>query len=101
MLTVLALIVTLVSATTDNPGMLDPTDLREVDSYLLEYLSDGRVTPQYARKRLIEDLEEYSRGYVQQRLKRLEEHSHVQNLLDTGLYELVDDPREGGDAQRD
>ncbi|MBX0350534.1 hypothetical protein EGH26_20310 [Halomicroarcula pellucida] len=77
--------------------MLDPTDLREVDRYLLGYLTEGRVTPTYARKRLIDDVEEYSRGYVQQRLKRLEEHSHVTNLLDTGLYELVDDPREGGD----
>jgi hypothetical protein len=32
--------------------------------------------------------------YCGQRLQRLEKHGHVQNLMDTGLYELVDDPRE-------
>lgn len=74
--------------------MLDDEDLRKVDRYLLSYLTEGRVTPAYARKRLVADVEEYSRGYVQQRLGRLEEHSHVTNLLDTGLYELKDDPRD-------
>lgn len=68
--------------------------VREVDQRLLDYLNEGRVTPAYARKRLIEDLDEYSRGYVQQRLARLEEHSHAENLLDSGMYELVDDPRD-------
>jgi hypothetical protein len=73
--------------------MLDTDDLRQIDETLLNYLSDGRVTPQYARARLQEDGQEYSRGYVQQRLARLVEHSHTVNLLDTGLYQLVDDPR--------
>lgn len=73
--------------------MLNDDDLRPVDRHLLDYLADGRVTPAYARKRLVDDLDDYSRGYVQQRLSRLEEHSHVTNLLDTGLYQLVDDPR--------
>lgn len=79
--------------------MLNDEDLRPVDRQLLRYLTDGRVTPAYARKRLIDDLDDYSRGYVQQRLGRLEEHSHVTNLLDTGLYELTDDPREDGDGR--
>lgn len=75
--------------------MLDPSDLREIDQTILTYLRDGRVTPAYARVRINnEQGEDYSRGYVQQRLARLEEHSHVENLLDTGLYELVDDPAE-------
>jgi len=26
-------------------------------------------------------------------MKRLEEHEHIENLLDTGVYELIDDPR--------
>jgi len=66
-----------------------------MDRQLLAYLTEGRVTPAYARARLDdEDLGDYSRGYVQQRLKRLEEHSHASNLYDSGLYELVDDPRE-------
>ncbi|WP_436933709.1 hypothetical protein [Halovenus marina] len=75
--------------------MLNPGDLNEMDRQLLAYLSDGRVTPAYARARLDdEDVGDYSRGYVQQRLARLVEHSHATNLYDTGLYELVDDPRE-------
>jgi len=77
--------------------MLTQDDLRKVDSYLLDYLTEGRLTPAYARKRLVDDVDEYSRGYVQQRLKRLEEHSHVDNLFNTGLYELADDPRENED----
>jgi len=80
--------------------MLDTDDLREVDEEIVAYLAEGRVTPAYARARLADDdVGDYSRGYVQQRLARLEEHSHVRNLYETGLYELVDDPREGGDAE--
>jgi len=75
--------------------MLCPGDLNQMDQQLLEYLADGRVTPAYARARLDSDgVGEYSRGYVQQRLSRLAEHSHATNLYETGLYELVDDPRE-------
>lgn len=75
--------------------MLDPDQLRDVDRRILSYLSEGRVTPVYARKRLSDDnVDDYSRGYVQQRLARLVEHGHARNLLDSGIYELVDDPRE-------
>lgn len=75
--------------------MLGPDDLRAVDTTILQYLAEGRVTPAYVRTRLIADGEqEYTRGYVQQRLARLEEHGHLTNLFETGLYELVDDPRE-------
>jgi hypothetical protein len=79
--------------------MLGPDDLRTVDEYILEYMSEGRVTPNYARRRLAtDDVDEYTRGYVQQRLARLVEHDHAVNLLNSGLYELVNDPREGGDG---
>jgi len=75
--------------------MLGPGDLNELDRNLLDYLSDGRSTPAYARKRLADEgIGDYSRGYVQQRLARLEEHDHLTNLYDCGLYELIDDPRE-------
>lgn len=84
-----------VSLHNDNPGMLRPDDLIEIDEQLLEYLREGRLTPNYARIRLREDVDDYSRGYVQQRLARLVEHSHVENLRDCGLYELKDDPRDG------
>jgi len=76
--------------------MLTDDDLRDVDHALLDYLTEGRVTPVYAKERLEEDdVGEYSRGYVQQRLSRLEEHDHATNLLGVGLYELVADPRVG------
>lgn len=79
--------------------MLSPDDLRTVDEWLLTYLVEGRVTPAYACRQLIEDdVEEYSRGYVQQRLGRLEEHDHVVNLYGVGLYELRSDPREDDDV---
>lgn len=88
-------IVTIVSRHSDAPAMLEPDQLREIDEQLLSYLRERAVTPAYCRKRLIQDgFDEYSRGYVQQRLARFEEHSHVENLLDSGLYELVDDPSE-------
>jgi hypothetical protein len=74
--------------------MLSSGDLRDVDERLLDYLREGRVTPAHARERVMsDDGEEYSRGYVQQRLSRLEEHGHATNL-GGGLYELVDDPRD-------
>jgi hypothetical protein len=82
----------LVSVTAKQSSMLSTEDLRDVDRSLLEYLREGRVTPAYARKRLKSEGEEYSRGYVQQRLARFEEHGHVENLLDSGLYDLDNDP---------
>ena len=55
------------------------------------------MTPAHAREKLTSDSgEEYSRGYVQQRLSRLEEHGHATNL-GGGLYELVEDPRDDAD----
>lgn len=100
MLTVAAHIGALVSATTDRGGMLTDDDLRPVDRQILSYLSEARVTPVYTRKRLDQDdVGDYSRGYVQQRLARLEEHNHATNLLDSGLYELIDDPREATDER--
>ena len=70
--------------------------LREVDRVLLDYLAEGRMTPAYGRKRIVADgiRESITGQYVNQRLRRFEEHGHVRNLLDTGLYELVSDPRE-------
>ena len=44
-------------------------------------------------KNIISKLEDLSRQYVQQRLRRLEEHGHVQNI-GRGVYEMIDDPRD-------
>lgn len=89
------------STATDMPDVLGSGDLRDVDEMLLDYLREGRVTPAHARERLTSDTgEEYSRGYIQQRLSRLEEHSHATNL-GGGLYELVEDPRDDVDQNAD
>jgi hypothetical protein len=79
---------------------LSADDLREVDELILDYLREGRVTPAYCRDRILSDShrDQITSTYCGQRLQRLQEHGHVQNLMDTGLYELVDDPREDGGA---
>lgn len=74
--------------------MLSPDDLRPVDRALLDYLNEGRVTPVFCQTRLEMAGEEYTRGYLHERLTRFVEHDHAANRMETGLYELVDDPRE-------
>ena len=76
---------------------LDADDLNEMDGRILDYLADGRATPTLVRRLLEHDEIEVSRQYINQRMKRLEEHEHIRNLLDTGVYELVDDPRKEDD----
>jgi len=80
----------------DRAPMLDPDDLREIDEVLLDYLQEGRVTPVYARERILEEgiRDTITAQYCQQRLARFEEHGHVRNLFETGLYELLNDPQE-------
>jgi hypothetical protein len=81
-----------------NPMALDADDLRDVDRDLLVYLREGRVTPAYARDRMIDEgRREVTSTYLGQRLQRLEEHDHVVNLYGNGLYELVDDPEDSLD----
>jgi len=81
-------------AASDPPPVLESDELRSVDQRLLEFLSEGRVTPVYCRLKLAKEHDmEYSRGYIQQRLQRFEEHDHAQNLFGVGLYELTTDPR--------
>lgn len=80
-----------------NPSVLDDEGLREIDRVLLNFLQEGRVTPVYARERIIEEgvRESITEQYCQQRLKRLVEHEHAENLYNVGLYQLRTDPREG------
>lgn len=74
------------------PGpMLQPDDLNSTDKEILSELDDGRVTPAFVASRCDVD-----RSYISQRLIRLAEHGHVDELV-RGLYELIDDPREDGD----
>ncbi|MCQ4334116.1 hypothetical protein KM295_11620 [Natronomonas sp. F2-12] len=72
---------------------LTPEQLNDVDDLILDVLADGRATPTLVQKSLAADDHEFSRQYVNMRMKRLAEHDHIENLFDTGVYELVDDPR--------
>ena len=78
-----------------NSMTLSEERLGEIDHVLLDYLNEGRVTPAYARMRIIDEevREDISGQYLSQRLIRFSEHDHAENLYDTGLYELRDDPR--------
>jgi len=71
--------------------MLTDDDLNSTDDRILDVLVEGRVTPQY-----VADQTGVSRTYASERLTRLLEHDHVARPA-PGLYELVDDPRGGGD----
>jgi hypothetical protein len=75
--------------------VLTADDLREIDEVILDYLQEGRVTPVYCQQRILEDghREEITRAYIHERLTRFVEHNHAENLLDTGLYALIQDPR--------
>jgi hypothetical protein len=77
---------------------LDAGDLNEMDQNILDYLAEGRATPTLIRRLLERDDVEVSRQYINQRMKRLAEHDHIENLLDTGVYELREDPREVTDG---
>lgn len=60
--------------------MVDIT-LNDADRAILGELREGRATAVYLETQI-----DWSRAYITQRLKRLEEHGIVENLEDTGLY---------------
>jgi len=68
--------------------------LNDSDHAILEVLDEGRATPTLVRDTLRDRGKELSRQYISERIKRLNEHGVLCNLKNTGLYELVDDPRE-------
>jgi len=68
-------------------------ELNETDKQVLEVLWEGRATPQLINKELATREKDVTREYVSQILRRFREHGHVENLHDTGVYKLVDDPR--------
>ncbi len=82
-----------VCATTINrDSMLEEDDLGPADEKLLDMLNEGRVTAPF-----VADETGYSLQYVRDRLGRLVEHGNARKVYE-GLYELVDDPREGGSS---
>jgi len=82
----------------ENLMPLSEDELNELDNKILDVLADGRATPTLLKRIFEERGTEVSRQYVNQRLKRLSEHDHIENLFDTGVYELLTDPRKNHDA---
>lgn len=82
--------------------VLSETQLNDLDRNLLDFLAEGRMTPGLAQTQLVErEIADLTRQYINQRLKRLEEHGHVTNLHGSGVYELVHDPREEHEDDED
>lgn len=75
---------------TNAARMLKDDDLGPADEALLDLLNEGRVTAPFAAEEA-----DYSLQYVRDRLNRLVEHGNAEKVYE-GLYELVEDPREGG-----
>lgn len=70
---------------------MEEIDLNPTDRAILDELQKGRCSPSYIAQKA-----DYSRQNVTNRLGRLVELGYVEKLV-PGLYELVQDPREGGD----
>lgn len=68
--------------------MLDPYQLNETDELIIEFFEEtgGRVSPSWIAEEI-----GASRPYVSQRLKRLQEHGHVESPY-RGLWEMIDNP---------
>lgn len=78
---------------TNGRTVLEPRQLNEADRAILDELHEGRASPSYlAEQTGIEQT------YINQRLRRLDEHGHVENLA-RGLWELVEDPREDAEVE--
>lgn len=76
---------------------LTADDLNDLDEKIVEYLAiEGRASPTLFMR--AEDIDT-SRQWVSSRFTRLAEHEHIRDLYDTGVYELVDDPRESSDTE--
>ena len=76
-------------ATAMEETVLEPDRLNPTDHAILDLLSEGRINAPYAA-----DVSGKSLDYVRNRIIRLVDHDHVRRVHD-GLYELVEDPRDG------
>lgn len=68
--------------------MASADDLDDLHREIIDVLREGRVTPSYLAERTGE-----SRQLMNQRLRDLTMAGYVERIH-TGLYELVEDPRE-------
>lgn len=67
---------------------MDADDLNESDEAILKELQEGRCTPA-----ALTDWTGLSKQTVHSRLNVLIAANHVEKIHDSGLYELVTDPR--------
>lgn len=83
-------------AVSNSDRVLDDDQLNDLDRAILQYLDhEGRATPRVIQQALEERGQNPGvRQNVNSRLTRLAEHGHLRNIYDSGLYELIDDPRE-------
>ena len=68
---------------------MKPSELNDSDRSLLDALAEGRATPA-----ALIDWAGLSKQTVHARLNTLVAAGHVEKVHGSGLYELVDDPRE-------
>jgi hypothetical protein len=83
-------------AASNQPSVLSDDDLNDWDHHILTQLqTHGNLTPGAVRKLLEEsDTDPPVRQYINDRMRRLAEHNHLENIVNSGVYKLVDDPRE-------
>lgn len=83
-------------AVSNSGAVLSPEQLNDLDRAILDYLKDeGRATPRVVQLALQDrGADPGVRQNVNGRLSRLAEHTHLRNVYDAGLYELVWDPRD-------
>lgn len=67
---------------------MEPGDLQNSDREILKALEDGRATPA-----ALIDWTGLSKNTIHARLNVLVAAGHVEKIHESGLYELVDDPR--------
>ena len=75
--------------------VLEPRQLNEADREILDELHEGRASPSY-----LSEQTGVEQTYINQRLRRLDEHGHVENLA-RGLWELINDPRDDSASESD
>jgi len=68
---------------------MNAEELLASDRLILDALANGRCTPSF-----LVDLTELSKQTIHNRLNVLVAAGHVEKIHTSGLYELVDDPRE-------
>jgi hypothetical protein len=82
-------------AATDSNRMLDSEQLNDVDNWILDFLTEHEwATVNLMRAFYLENEGEISRQWLANRASRLREHRHLEKVLDTRTYRLVDDPRD-------